>query len=176
MSTSTASAVVITSLTTMVGFGSLMIASHRGLQSLGRVLTIGVTCCLFSSLVMLPAVLTWATRRRAVEPAEPTRAASTTSSDARSGHLTDLAYLPGTSRQGIPRRSGRRKKPQTLLWNGCIAVNPISPFCSGFTTTMPIHLMSLPRKTTFSAQKITAVLSMEARTKSLDLLLPGERG
>ena len=64
MSPSTASAVLITSLTTMVGFGSLMIASHRGLQSLGRVLTIGVSCCLFTSLVMLPAVLAWATRNR----------------------------------------------------------------------------------------------------------------
>ena len=41
VSASTASAVLITSLTTMVGFGSLMIADHRGLQSLGRVLTIG---------------------------------------------------------------------------------------------------------------------------------------
>ncbi len=48
----------------MVGFGSLMIASHQGLQSLGRVLTLGVTCCLFTSLVMLPAVLTWMTRHR----------------------------------------------------------------------------------------------------------------
>ena len=49
-------AILVASLTTMVGFGSLMIASHRGLQSLGRVLTLGVSCCLFTSLVMLPAV------------------------------------------------------------------------------------------------------------------------
>lgn len=62
MSASTASAVLITSLTTMVGFGSLMIASHQGLQSLGRVLTLGVTCCLFTSLVTLPAALAWSTR------------------------------------------------------------------------------------------------------------------
>ena len=62
MSSSTASAVLITSLTTMVGFGSLMIADHQGLQSLGRVLTIGVTCCLFTSLVMLPAALAWGTQ------------------------------------------------------------------------------------------------------------------
>ena len=68
MSPSTASAVLITSLTTMVGFGSLMIASHRGLQSLGRVLTIGVSCCLFTSLVMLPAVLAWTTRNRQETP------------------------------------------------------------------------------------------------------------
>lgn len=59
LSASTATAVLITSLTTMVGFGSLMLASHRGLQSLGRVLTIGVTCCLISSLVLLPALLRW---------------------------------------------------------------------------------------------------------------------
>jgi len=64
MSASTASAVLITSLTTMVGFGSLMIANHRGLQSLGRVLTIGVSCCLVTSLVMLPALLVWMTRNR----------------------------------------------------------------------------------------------------------------
>jgi predicted RND superfamily exporter protein len=64
LSSSTATAVVITSLTTMVGFGSLMIAEHRGLQSLGRVLTIGVSCCMVSSIVVLPALLTWITRRR----------------------------------------------------------------------------------------------------------------
>lgn len=64
LSSSTASAILITSLTTMVGFGSLMIASHRGLQSLGRVLTIGVCCCLFSSFIMLPALLSWLTKDR----------------------------------------------------------------------------------------------------------------
>jgi uncharacterized protein len=64
VSRSTASAVLLTSLTTMIGFGSLMIANHRGLQSLGRVLTIGVTCCLFTSLVVLPALLSWLTRTR----------------------------------------------------------------------------------------------------------------
>ena len=64
MSPSIASSVLLTSLTTMVGFGSLMIASHRGLQSLGRVLVIGVACCLFTSLVILPALLSWLSRHR----------------------------------------------------------------------------------------------------------------
>ncbi|MFZ5830121.1 MAG: MMPL family transporter [Planctomycetota bacterium] len=50
--TSTVNAVVINSLGNMVGFGSLMIASHQGLQSLGRVLTIGMGCCLVSALLM----------------------------------------------------------------------------------------------------------------------------
>ncbi len=58
LSASTAAAVLIDSLTTIVGFGSLMIASHHGLASLGRVLTLGVSCCLFTSLVLLPALLT----------------------------------------------------------------------------------------------------------------------
>ncbi len=64
MSAGTAVAVLVDALTTLVGFGSLMIATHQGLQSLGRVLTLGVTCCLFTSLVMLPAALTWMTRNR----------------------------------------------------------------------------------------------------------------
>jgi predicted RND superfamily exporter protein len=64
MSPATGVAVLVDALTTLVGFGSLMIATHQGLQSLGRVLTLGVTCCLFTSLVMLPALLTWITRKR----------------------------------------------------------------------------------------------------------------
>lgn len=64
MGASTGVAVVLNMLTTMVGFGVLMIADHRGLQSLGRMLTVGMTCCLVNSLVMLPALLVWITRHR----------------------------------------------------------------------------------------------------------------
>jgi hopanoid biosynthesis associated RND transporter like protein HpnN len=76
ISPSTAVAVALNTLTTMVGFAVLMIADHRGLQSLGRVLTIGMACCLFTSLGILPAILTWITRNRrdeeiAVETAQP---------------------------------------------------------------------------------------------------------
>jgi predicted RND superfamily exporter protein len=72
MSAGTAVAVLVDALTTLVGFGSLMIATHQGLQSLGRVLTLGVTCCLFTSLVMLPAALSWMTRhRKPALPADP---------------------------------------------------------------------------------------------------------
>ncbi len=67
MSPATAVAVLVDALTTLVGFGSLMIATHQGLQSLGRVLTLGVTCCLFTSLVMLPALLTLVSRNRKPE-------------------------------------------------------------------------------------------------------------
>ncbi len=65
MTRSTVNAVTMTSLTTMVGFGSMMVAAHQGLVSLGMVLTIGVATCLFVSLVLLPAVLTLIARNRA---------------------------------------------------------------------------------------------------------------
>jgi hypothetical protein len=71
LSASTAVAVLIDSLTTIVGFGSLMIATHQGLASLGRVLTLGVTCCLFTSLVMLPALLAWLSNGWACDDYEP---------------------------------------------------------------------------------------------------------
>jgi len=57
-SASTINAIVLTSLTSMIGFGSMMVAAHRGLYSVGLVLVVGVGCCLFVSLVMLPAILT----------------------------------------------------------------------------------------------------------------------
>jgi len=70
MSPSTAVAVILNTLTTMVGFAVLMLADHRGLQSLGRVLTIGMSCCLVSSLIVLPAFLAWITRNRREEEQE----------------------------------------------------------------------------------------------------------
>lgn len=67
ISNSTAVSVLVDGLTTVVGFGAFMIADHQGLQSLGRVLTLGATCCMFSALVMLPAILTWITWGRQTE-------------------------------------------------------------------------------------------------------------
>jgi predicted RND superfamily exporter protein len=52
MNPSTSAALVINTLMNIVGFGALMIASHRGLHSLGRVLTLGMACCLLSCMVM----------------------------------------------------------------------------------------------------------------------------
>jgi len=59
MSSATTTAVIINSLTTMVGFAALMVASHQGLQSLGRVLTIGMSCCLLCALVLPNVFLLW---------------------------------------------------------------------------------------------------------------------
>jgi predicted RND superfamily exporter protein len=52
MNPATSAALVINTLMNIVGFGALMIASHRGLHSLGRVLTLGMACCLLSCMVM----------------------------------------------------------------------------------------------------------------------------
>ena len=49
--------ILVAGLTTILGFGTLMISTHRGLASLGLVLTLGVTCCMLTALVFLPAVL-----------------------------------------------------------------------------------------------------------------------
>ena len=64
ISSSIINAITLTSVTTMMGFGSMIISSHQGLASLGIVLTVGVGCCLFISLVPLPALLTLLDRRR----------------------------------------------------------------------------------------------------------------
>jgi hopanoid biosynthesis associated RND transporter like protein HpnN len=58
MSASTANSVLVDALTTILGFGALMVANHRGLESLGRLLSLGVTTCTISALVLLPALLT----------------------------------------------------------------------------------------------------------------------
>ena len=64
ISASTANSVLVDALTTILGFGALMVASHRGLESLGRVLTLGVTTCTVTSLIFLPAVLSILRPRR----------------------------------------------------------------------------------------------------------------
>jgi hopanoid biosynthesis associated RND transporter like protein HpnN len=54
---STGKAIVLTSLTTMVGFGSLLVARHTGVFSLGMLATLAVGCALIATLVMIPLVL-----------------------------------------------------------------------------------------------------------------------
>ena len=70
LSDSTAVAVILTSTTTMASFGSMILARHQGLRSLGQVLTLGVLCCLTSSIVLFPALLSWLTRHREEVPEE----------------------------------------------------------------------------------------------------------
>jgi len=57
LSRTTGRGIMIAALTTILGFGTLMVAQHRGMASLGLALTIGVTCCMGTALVFLPALL-----------------------------------------------------------------------------------------------------------------------
>ena len=50
-------AVILSAVTTAVGFGTLLFASHRGLQSLGLIMFIGSFSCLICSVTLLPAAL-----------------------------------------------------------------------------------------------------------------------
>ena len=69
---STGRAVFLSATTTMVGFGSLMVASHRGIFSLGFLLSVGVGSILLASLTVLPALL-W--HLYGVKQTEPVREA-----------------------------------------------------------------------------------------------------
>jgi uncharacterized protein len=60
---STVMGVALSGIQTMVGFGSLMIAAHRGIFSLGVLLTIGMACGLVASLAVLPVILRGLSRR-----------------------------------------------------------------------------------------------------------------
>lgn len=61
---STGKAIIITSLTTMLAFGSLVFATYRGFGSMGIALFIGVGACLATSILVLPAVLALVERKR----------------------------------------------------------------------------------------------------------------
>ena len=54
---STGQAVVLFSLTTMVGFGSLMVAQYYGIFSMGLLLSLAVGSVLIASIVVLPLLL-----------------------------------------------------------------------------------------------------------------------
>ena len=53
----TAKAVALTATTTAIGFGSLVFASHSGLQSLGLVMLVGSVACLAAALLFVPSAV-----------------------------------------------------------------------------------------------------------------------
>jgi len=64
LGTSTARAVFYAALTTVMAFGALGFATHKGMASIGQLLTIGVALTLLCYVVVLPALLEWDDRRR----------------------------------------------------------------------------------------------------------------
>jgi predicted RND superfamily exporter protein len=66
---STGKAVLISGLTTIAGFGSLIIADHRGIRSLGWVMAVGTATCMIAAMTLLPALLTL--RERSAQSKKP---------------------------------------------------------------------------------------------------------
>jgi len=54
---STGKAVLVSGLTAIAGFGSLILAQHRGIRSLGYVMSAGLATCMVAGLTFLPAIL-----------------------------------------------------------------------------------------------------------------------
>jgi len=54
---STGKAVLVSGLTSIAGFGSLVFAQHQGIESLGWVMAVGTAMCMFMGLTFLPALL-----------------------------------------------------------------------------------------------------------------------
>jgi predicted RND superfamily exporter protein len=53
----TGAAVLMTTITTIVGYSGLLMAHHPGLQSLGKVAALGLTMAFITSVFLLPALL-----------------------------------------------------------------------------------------------------------------------
>lgn len=54
---STGKAILLSAMTTMIGFGSMMTGQYQGLVSLGLVMCIGIFCCFLASTLVLPQIL-----------------------------------------------------------------------------------------------------------------------
>ncbi len=57
-------AILLTTLTTMIGFGSISFYTMRGMASFGRVLFMGVGTCFLATILVLPAALRLFTRNK----------------------------------------------------------------------------------------------------------------
>jgi predicted RND superfamily exporter protein len=62
---STGGAVTLCSMTTIIGYSSLLMAENRALYLFGLVAVLGEVCCLSAAVVALPALLSWARGLRA---------------------------------------------------------------------------------------------------------------
>ena len=65
MSTNTPRAVLLSALTTIGSFASLGISDHRGMASMGALLTLSLLFTLISTLIVLPTLIRWFVRRPA---------------------------------------------------------------------------------------------------------------
>jgi hopanoid biosynthesis associated RND transporter like protein HpnN len=64
LATVTARAVLLSALTTVASFGTLGFSTHRGMASLGRLLSLGIVLILLCNLLLLPALIALLDARR----------------------------------------------------------------------------------------------------------------
>lgn len=83
----TGRALIITSLTTICGFGSLVLADFKAIREIGLLCLLGVLSTLVASLFVLPAVLTLLEKR--IKPRAPHGPAPAKGAGARPGAATD---------------------------------------------------------------------------------------
>ncbi|HIF01428.1 MAG TPA: hypothetical protein EYG03_02130 [Planctomycetes bacterium] len=105
----TVNGVLLTSLTSIVGFGSLMIAAHQGLKSVGIVLALGIASCLAVALILLPPLLVLVARYQpaSLEPVVPPKAKKPPA-DADAGGDSSAPEAPDNSKR-LSRKERRRQ-------------------------------------------------------------------
>jgi uncharacterized protein len=65
---STGKAVLVSGLTAMTGFGTLLLAKYQGMRSLGEVMSAGIAACMLAALIILPALLSLLLRQSQARP------------------------------------------------------------------------------------------------------------
>ena len=83
---STGKAVVVSAFTTVAGFGSLLVAKHQGIASLGKVMAAGTVMCLIASLLVLPALLVLFDRIKLFEMRRKGKTSGAVTETQESGH------------------------------------------------------------------------------------------
>lgn len=76
LSGGTGRGITLAMLTTMIGFGSLLVSDHRGIKSLGFVMLAGIGSALLACYIILPAVLALRRSSTWAQPSVPTPSAS----------------------------------------------------------------------------------------------------
>jgi len=120
LSNGTAVAVLISGLTTVVGFGSLMLAEHRGLQSLGRVLTLGITFAMINALCFLPAYFAMR-RTKETEPEQSEEEGESLDTESAESAETETESAPVSPASPSPILAPRRRRvdsPETPVPSG----------------------------------------------------------
>jgi uncharacterized membrane protein YdfJ with MMPL/SSD domain len=110
--------VVFSTLSTIIGFGSLMISQHRGIFSIGLLLTLGVASVLLASITTLPSLLAILSSTRRTTAERP--------SDLGKLSPVESTATSGLCRQASPARGDRaplirRPRPRELVGVGAPA-------------------------------------------------------